>query len=390
MLNRTIGGVLLISGTAIGGGMLAVPTVTATAGFAYASSALLICWIFMTISAFLILEVVLYLVHKKEMQTPINLISMAETTLGRYGKIIAWVTYVALLYALICVYLKTSGAWLSQFLNMTDIFTMSIPNNISSIIIAMLFSIILITGIRGVDYVNRLLSVGMLIAYIVLIVAILPHVQSDLLLRQGSVISLASSMPLLITAFGSAIVVPSLCHYLYYDKKILRITLLLGCLLPLLAYFIWEIVTLGALPLEGAYGLHTLIESGDDGTGIAIALKHITQNSWVTESAIAFSVFAVLTSFLGISLSMLHFFSDALKIYNRTVLILLTYLPPVLLIILFPGSFTTILSFAGIFVAIFLGLLPVAMAWRVRGKISVLLAVTAIFFVAIVLQCLLV
>ncbi|MCL5271844.1 MAG: tryptophan/tyrosine permease, partial [Gammaproteobacteria bacterium] len=67
MRSRFIGGILLIVGTSIGGGMLALPVANAATGFWQSSIFLVICWAFMTLGAFFILEANLYLPKGKHM-----------------------------------------------------------------------------------------------------------------------------------------------------------------------------------------------------------------------------------------------------------------------------------------------------------------------------------
>ena len=100
MYSRFIGGILLIIGTSIGAGMLALPIANAATGFWQSSIFLFLCWVFMTLGAFFILEANLYLPKGK------NMISMAQATLGNYGLLIAWVSYLFLLYTLLSAYIS--------------------------------------------------------------------------------------------------------------------------------------------------------------------------------------------------------------------------------------------------------------------------------------------
>ena len=84
MDSKLIGGILLIVGTSIGGGMLALPIATSYLGF-YGSLLLFVgCWLVMTSAALLLLEVNLWLPENS------NLISMAKATIGQSGQIVAW------------------------------------------------------------------------------------------------------------------------------------------------------------------------------------------------------------------------------------------------------------------------------------------------------------
>jgi tyrosine-specific transport protein len=109
----------------------------------------------------------------------------------------------------------------------------------------------------------------------------------------------------------------------------------------------------------------------DDGTGVAIALEQIVGSSWITQSSRWFAIFAILTSLLGVSLALMHFLAEAVKGFTKKKppqfwLVVITYLPPMLIVWFYPSGFSQILSFAGVFVAVLLGILPAMMVWHSR------------------------
>src|ERR1700722_18229331 len=99
-----LGGGLIVAGTAIGGGMLALPVLTAPGGFLPAVIIYILCWLFMTATGLLLVEVLLW------SKTEVNIVSMAKMTLGLPGKIVAWVLYLFLFYSLTVAYLSGGGA----------------------------------------------------------------------------------------------------------------------------------------------------------------------------------------------------------------------------------------------------------------------------------------
>src|SRR3990167_5472443 len=99
MNNKLLGGILLIVGTSIGAGMLALPLVTLQVGFIRALFMFVIAWFLMTVAAIYILKVNLTLPHGTHM------ISMARHTLGKGGEIVTWVSYLMLLYCLLAAYI---------------------------------------------------------------------------------------------------------------------------------------------------------------------------------------------------------------------------------------------------------------------------------------------
>src|SRR5690242_3859221 len=112
---KVIGGALLIVGTSIGGGMLALPIATAQSGFLGALLLLFGAWIIMTFGALLILEVNLWFPQDS------NLISMVRHTLGRGAEIIAWVCYLLLFYCLLAAYIDGGADVFSLILHATHI-----------------------------------------------------------------------------------------------------------------------------------------------------------------------------------------------------------------------------------------------------------------------------
>jgi len=78
----------------------------------------------------------------------------------------------------------------------------------------------------------------------------------------------------------------------------------------------------------------------------------------------------MLTSFLGVSLSLSDFLADGMKVSKTGsrwyIVYIATFLPPLIVVWFYPGAFITALSYAGILCVILLILLPALMAWRGR------------------------
>src|SRR3990167_2212670 len=140
--------------------MLALPVVTATMGFGMACLLLVFAWIFMTYSAFLMLEVNLWLPRNS------NLISMSVATLGPIGGIISWFTYLMLLYSVLCAYTSGGSDILHHFCYAVNL---DFSQNATAIIFVCVIGLIVYQGIHLVDHVNRYLMSTKLISYILLV-----------------------------------------------------------------------------------------------------------------------------------------------------------------------------------------------------------------------------
>lgn len=359
-LKNAIGGVALLAGTAIGAAVLALPVITAHLGLPQTILIYGVCWLFMTFGALYILEVNLLVGYGT------NLISMAEKTLGNSGKYFTWVVYLILLYALTSAYLSGVGAWLTQGFAQINI---SISNFESALLATFLTMMVILLGTAVTDWINRFLMIGLIGAFVTLLSVIFKHVDPQLLLVQASATDLRP-LPLIITAFGSAIVVPTLTEYLHGKPKQLLYVVLIGSVIPLLVYITWESAILGIIPVQGEGGLLYIQKHGHAATDVTSALKSILHNQLITSASMYFSIFALITSLLGVCLSLFDFLADGLHVSKtfktRLKLSLITFVPPLCFIIFFPKGFTFALSFAGIFVAILLGILPAIMAWQGR------------------------
>ncbi|OGV38706.1 MAG: tryptophan/tyrosine permease [Legionellales bacterium RIFCSPHIGHO2_12_FULL_42_9] len=364
MNSRFIGGILLIVGTSIGGGMLALPIANAATGFWQSSLFLLLCWAMMTLGALFILEVTLYLPPGN------NMISMARETLGTPGLIIAWLSYLLLLYTLLCAYIS-GGA--DVFGNLANYINIHLNAWQSTLLFTIAFGLIVYQGIQSVDLVNRGLMFGKLGIYLLLVILIAPHTQLHYF-EAGNYRFITSTVMILITSFGFAIIVPNLRVYFDNDIRMLRKVVLIGSFIPLLCYIAWDAVIIGSLPTEGPEGLALLMHAARPTSSLALILTDTIQNQVVTTLFHTFTSICMLTAFLGVSLCLVSFLADGLKVspHGREGfgLILLTFTPPLVLVLFYPGAYIYALNYAGSFCVILLLLLPALMCIKGRTKFT--------------------
>lgn len=356
MNSRFIGGILLIVGTSIGAGMLALPVGNAAVGFWQSSFFLVLCWVLMTLGAFFILEVNLYLSSGK------NMISMADKTLGKPGLFFTWLSYLFLLYTLLSAYISGGADVLGGLLNKLGI---NPPSWVLITLFTLLFGLVVYGGIRKVDLLNRGLMFAKLAVYFILILLIAPFIQIENL-QGGYARYITSSMMLLMTSFGFAIIVPNLRDYFNDDIKTLKRVLLIGSLIPLLCYIAWDAVIMGSLPPRGPDSLATLMHSEHTTSSLAAMLSSRVDSVTISSLFNFFTSVCMLTAFLGVSLCLLSFLSDGLNLVTQgkqgLSLFLLTFLPPVLFVVYWPGAYIYALQYAGFFCVILLLLLPACMS----------------------------
>lgn len=353
-MNRLIGAILLVSGTTIGAGMLALPVTTGLAGFFPSLILMTLFWLFMLLTAFYLLEVNL------RMKGESNIISMVKKTLGRPGEVVAWICYLLLLYSLVAAYIVGC----SQILH--DMVGNVISAKLWPLFIFIFFGTFVYFGTKVVDGLNRFLMTGLIVSYIAMVALGVFHIEPSLLLH-SNFLKIGASIPVMATSFGYHIIIPSLSTYLNHDSKLLKRAIIIGSLIPFVVYLLWQLLAMGVIPVEGELSLTNAAEKGLQAT---LFLKEIIGNPILSIAARGFAFFAIVTSLLGVSLSLSDFLADGLKI-KRTFLgngaiLLLTFLPPLFFAYFYPQGFILALNYAGIFVVILLALLPTLMAWFER------------------------
>jgi len=314
----------------------------------------------MTAGALLVLEVNLRLPAGS------NMISMAKSTLGLPGQIIAWITYLFLLYTLLSAYISGGSDVFNSLLHKANI---DLPNWVTAVVFTALFSLVVYKGIRSVDYVNRGLMFGKLGVYVLLVAIISPHV-SPIGLVGGSARAFTGTLMILITSFGFASIVPSLRDYFEDDIRSLRRVILFGSLIPLFCYIVWDAVIMGVVSREGTNGLMALMNSDHATSGLTEALNHSVQSQWISGFFGFFTSICMVTAFLGVSLGLFDFLADGLKLKKSgnqgKYTLALTFIPPLGVVLINPGIYLHALSYAGICCVVLLLLLPAVMAWQGR------------------------
>lgn len=296
---NVIGGMLLIAGSCIGAGMLALPIITGLGGFLFSIMMALICWAFMTFTGLLVLEINSWFTHR------VNIVSMAGKSFGFVGRAISWVLYLFLFYSLMVAYISGSGNILSSM--MYNAFSLFFTPQFIGVFYVILFGSFIYMGTLQVDFVNRLFMIGLILTYFGIVFLGMRHIH----LKNFTHIDIRYSLiglPVLVTSFGFHNMIPSIVTYMEYDYKKVKQAILGGSLIVLIVYLLWVTIVLGILPFEDLLsGYSHGIESSQ------ILVEHL-RSTWTSIFVQWFAFFAIVTSFLAQGLALMHFIADGLKV----------------------------------------------------------------------------
>lgn len=353
----------LVAGTCIGGGMLALPVATGINGFIPSFVVMFICWVMMTLSGLFLLEVSLW------MEEGVHINTMTHRILGNFGRWVSWILYLFICYASIVAYTAAGGTQLT--LAFDYLFNISLNKEIGCTIYIVTFGLVLYLGSRIVGRVNAVLFIAMIASYVALIGIGIPEVNTRYLTyTKWSGFLLA--IPLMLASFSYQTMVPSLTPYLKRNLKGLRWAVIGGTSITFIIYVIWQWMMLGIVPVEGPHGLAKALIDGEPATRF---LNEHVNGEYVATVAHFFAFFAVVTSFLGISLGLFDFLSDGLKIkkvgMGNLILGLLIVIPTLIFATQFERIFLVALDSSGGYGDTILnGMIPILMVWIGRYRMG--------------------
>ncbi len=381
-MERLIKSTFLVCGTAIGTGILALPFSSPAAGFYPSILILIIAGIFMTIAAFYMLYSTVHFTKDSD------LITIAERSLGVFAKIITWITYLLLLYSLTGMYIIVGSAWFKKFFY--KITTYNISTYYYNAIFTIFSATLIFYGIRAVGVFNKYITFALLLSLALIIVLGAQDINiSNLDFRSTN--NIFSSLPMILTAFGFSIVVPALSSYTNKDLKLLSKSIYIGSIITITLYIAWDAIGFGIVGVDGEDGLINIAKHDDQGTILIEKIQRKLGIGIVSKLAEYFAIFAVLSSLMGVATSLFHFIMDGLKLPKTKLgnikALLISFVPPLIGVYLYPAGLVDILGFAGIFVAIILGIIPTCAYININKLYQKLSCKSLIAYITLIFFC---
>ncbi|GMH35072.1 hypothetical protein BSKO_02940 [Bryopsis sp. KO-2023] len=369
---KIIGSALLVAGGTVGAGIVALPVKTAAVGLLPSAAGLIAGWAYMLLTAFIIVEV-------SERCGGANFTRMAEMTLGRQWKAVSGALYMFVYCATLTAYIAESATFLGPFAAMA--FGQTLPPATLSVLFTVVFGGVIAMGSKAVDTINGICVLVAMTAFLVLVVLGSTGLSPASLLFcnwAGAI----QTVPIMIVAFTYHNMIPSLLGYLKSAAAV-RKALFIGTSIPLAMYLVWEVLILGSLP------------PGTTLASVAEVVERMGSTGLVPAAINVFSLFAIVTSFLGVGMGCLDFVEDLVgrpntgKGKGSCVGVVATMALPLAIACLCPKLFVAALELSGILRLVLFAIIPVAMlragvqaSGGRRGWIG-----AAVAFIAIAIIC---
>nr|PME77305.1 tyrosine transporter [Vibrio cyclitrophicus] len=347
---KMIGSSLIIAGTALGAGMLAIPMVLAQFGLLYGTLLMVLICFGTTYAALLLLEATI------KAGGGLGLNSIARKTLGRQGQLLTNGLLYALLICLLMAYILGAGDLLSKLLSN---FGIEITATTSQIVFTLIAGAVVASGTGVIDKLNRALFFVMLASLFATMTFLAPSMTQENLMQVTSHdhVDLIKTSAILFTSFGFMVVIPTLVSYNHEatDKQ-LRNMVIVGSLIPLVCYLCWLFAVVGNLSEEQ-------FRSFKNVSDLMAAFE--AQSPWVGNILSTFTGLALLTSFFGVAMALFNQNKDMFN-QNTAVTYCISFILPLVGSLLAADKFLQILNYAGIILVFLAVFVPLVMVHKQR------------------------
>jgi tryptophan-specific transport protein len=351
------GGACIIASVCVGAGMLGLPSAGAGAWTSWSSLAIILTMIIMTVSGWMLLEAF------KPYELTASFNSVTKDLLGHKINVFNNLTVYFVGGILLYAYITSSGLILSGLLGINSQF--------ASVLFVLVFSCFVWHSTRAVDRISVVLIAFMVLSFVFGVSGLAANIDATRLFHSlteelGQAPYALAMLPVALTSFGYHHSVASMRAY-YGEEQKAKQAILGGTLIALALYLLWLLSIFGNLP-RNAFG--PIIAKGGDVDVLLGALASVIESKRVSNAINLFSMAAILSSFIGVGLGVFDYLADLFKFDNsrqgRAKSWGVTFLPPLLLSLLFPFGFVVAIGYAGAAATVWACIIPALLAKKSR------------------------
>lgn len=351
------GGACIIASVCVGAGMLGLPSAGAGAWTSWSSLAIILTMIIMTVSGWMLLEAF------KPYELTASFNSVTKDLLGHKINIFNNLTVYFVGGILLYAYITSSGLILSGLLG--------INSQLASVLFVLVFSCFVWHSTRAVDRISVVLIAFMVLSFVFGVSGLAANIDATMLFHSlteelGQAPYALAMLPVALTSFGYHHSVASMRAY-YGEEQKAKQAILGGTLIALALYLLWLLSIFGNLP-RNAFG--PIIAKGGDVDVLLGALASVIESKRVSNAINLFSMAAILSSFIGVGLGVFDYLADLFKFDNsrqgRAKSWGVTFLPPLVLSLLFPFGFVVAIGYAGAAATVWACIIPALLAKKSR------------------------
>jgi tyrosine-specific transport protein len=363
---KKLGATMLVAGTAIGSGMLALPITLAKLGLFQAVCLMIATSILTYYSALINLELHLQSSSKKTL----SLGKLAKYFSGIGAEFIGSASVKLLSFALMAVFIYAGSSVSGKLIK--NVLGIDLGFEYIAFFYSFFAVVILSIPMRFTDYINRILFICLICVTGIIISGLSTMIDWNILPETTTSINIASwysALPIVFTSFGFQASIPTIVDYCDRNEHVLKKVFFWGSILPVVVYLCWTITVLLVIYQNNpAFYVKMTLQNIE----VSALIEQLSAAShWKSIKIISWwiSFFAILTSVIGVGIGLVSSLEQQLKHkFNAGTQIpyaLLSVIPAYLIAVRVPNAFITILGFAGMLLSVIATLLPIFLLTKI-------------------------
>jgi len=325
----------------VGGGVFAIPIVSAEFGFLTTFCFVLLSWAIMTKTGLFVLELSLSCPEKYN-----SYYSIVGKFLGNKIQAITIVLFLWLLYFSLSSYISGCVSVLMSHIGHISPFFTYVNLSLAYVLIFGTLIVISAKIIVRLNVILVILKLGLFGAAITLAYHFYsPFNAGNVTLLRREAFSLVL---IIINAFGFQFIVPSLVSYYGRENRIIfKRMLITSTTIVLFLYLAWLYTIYSIISMVGSHGLISIYHSKNQLLAFNTSLFFHLNSGWIMHLLSLFEAIALFGSFLCVALGVFDFLVDVFKAHNRAIIGVVTFLPPLLLTLFSQNMYVYAMSAAG-------------------------------------------
>ena len=335
----------LVMGNVLGVGVLALPIKCGLSGFVPALIAIVLVWAVMLISAW----VIAYKINIEKSDS-FDIPSFYGNSLGKAGKWVAIACNLILLYGVLVAYLGGISTMVSSLVK-SSFPDLPISKSLITVVYFSILTTMILFGMEALRKGNMIVVAVIWISFFGLVLTGVSQFDAEKLAYTDWKLMVVG-LPVAVSAFHFHNIIPTVSRALKHDVVACRKAIFVGVFLGLLINLIWVTVVMGTMA-ESGYGLSkdTIEEAYWHGLPATVPMADILKSRVFTMFAAVFAVFAVTASYMANGAGLFGFIRDMTVTYlkkdSRFLVGCISFLPPLMVALVYPDIFLDALDVVG-------------------------------------------
>lgn len=368
-MHKQITSILLIAGTCIGGGTIALPMSLSKLGIIPSFILIALIWLLTYYTSLVSVELNL------QSERGLSLGQLGQFFSGEKAKIIGDGGVKLLSYALLAVYIYGCSSTVLKLLEVSQIYKDGSLICVETYV-ALVVTVILLFPMKIISVLNNISFTAFILVFLILTAATTSLIDYNCIPWSvaPSGWNLISVITVVFTSFGYQVIFHTLRDYLGKDATAQRRVFFYGSLIPVILYMLWTGSALSAIFKTNPEFFVQMSAGRIDVGDLVNELANVSQMPAFQTLVWWMSLLAIITSILGVGIGLSESLNSAMKdaipsSWIRKITVSLIIVAPAYIVAaVVPNAFIKVLGFAGAILTVIAILLPIYLLFKANFK----------------------